>query len=41
MLGLDVIDRILRRVGFSEARQVPEHLQLDPLYYELHFAEKK
>jgi len=39
ILDIDVINGILRRIGFSEARQTP--LKLDPKYYELYFAEKK
>ncbi len=40
-LDLGVLNGILAETGFKEATGIPESLQLDPLYYELHYAEKK
>jgi hypothetical protein len=41
ILDIGAISGILRKIGFAQPKQVPPQLQLDPLYYELYFAEKK
>lgn len=40
-LDLEIMNSMLSEAGLTEAKEVPKELQLDPMYYQLCYSEKK
>lgn len=40
-LDVEIMNQLLAGADLSEAKEIPKDLQLDPLYYQLYYAEKK